>query len=65
MKKKKITMNLIKSYIDPLKFGIIFQWDQKIVPVNQVWLLNQVLLNQKKTNIVKTYKNLEPRYTGC
>ena len=34
-------MNLIKSYIDAFKLGIIFQWDKKIVPVNQVWLLNQ------------------------
>ena len=44
----KTNMNLIKSYIDAFNLGMIFPWDQKIPPVNQVWLLNQVLLNQEK-----------------
>ena len=47
----KTNMNLIKSYIDAFKLGIIFPWDQKISPVNQVWLLNQVLLNQEKLTL--------------
>ena len=58
-------MSSIKSYMDAFKLGIIFPWDKIIAAVNQVWLLNQVLLNQKKINIVKAYKNLGPRYPGC
>ena len=49
--KKETTMNLIKSYNDAFKLGMIFQWDQNIVPVNKVWLLNQVLLNQEKLTL--------------
>ena len=47
-KKKKITVNLIKSCNNAFKLGKIFLLDQKIAPVNEVQLLNQVLLNQKK-----------------
>ena len=46
--KKNYSMNLIYSCIDAFKLGRIFQWDQKIVPVKQAWVLNQVLLNQEK-----------------
>ena len=49
--KEKIIMTLIKSCINAFKLGIVFKWDKKIVPVNQVWLLNQVLLNQKKLTL--------------
>ena len=47
----KTNMNLIKSYIDAFNWGMIFPWDQKIPPVNQVWLLNKVLLNQEKLRL--------------
>ena len=39
--------------MDASKLGIILQWDQKIVPVNQVWLLDQMLLNQEKLTLQK------------
>ena len=47
----KTNINLIESYINAFKSGIIFVWEQKIAPVNLVWLLNQLLLNQKKLTL--------------
>ena len=41
----------LKLYVDVFKLGVNFPWDQKIAPVNQVWLLNQVLLNQEKLTL--------------
>ena len=46
--KKETTINFIKLCTDLFKLDVNFPQDLKIVPVNQVWLLNQVLLNQKK-----------------
>ena len=37
--------------INAFTLGMIFQWDKKIAPVNQVWLLNQMLLNQEKLTL--------------
>ena len=42
--------------MDVIKLGVIFPWDQKLAPVNQVWLLNQVLLNQEKLTLLKPMK---------
>ena len=46
----------MKSYIDAFELGIIIQWDQKRAPVNQIWLWNQVLLNQEKLTLQKPIK---------
>ena len=46
---KKTTINFIKLCIDVFKSGANFLWDLKTAPVNQVWLFNQMLLNQEKT----------------
>ena len=43
---KKIAINS-SNYV--FKSNVNFPWNRKIVPVNQVWLLNQVLLNQEKS----------------
>ena len=44
-KKKKTVINYIKFCIDDFELDVNFPWDLKIAPVNQVWLLNQVLLD--------------------
>ena len=53
---KKITLNLIKLCIEVIILGVDLPWDQKIAPVNQVWLLNQVLLYQEKSILLKPIK---------
>ena len=52
-------INLIKVYINVFISGINFPWDQKIAPVNQVWLLNQVLLYQEKLTLQKPINFLD------
>ena len=49
----RFTVKLIKIYFNTIKLGENFLWDQKIKPVKQVQLLNQVLLYQKKLTLKK------------
>ena len=49
--KRKNIIDSIKLYTHVFKLGVNFPWDLKIAPVNQVWLSNQVLLNQEKLTL--------------
>ena len=52
---KKTIIIFIKLYT-AFKLDLNVPWDLKIAPLHQVWLLNQVLLNQEKLILKKPIK---------